>query len=126
MTYGTSPHRKDTVRQAAQARRMSKNMLAVIAQLAEFGDHDPLTAGSVVTWDMAYDYHGKVYSFAAIKADNGRYYLTGQETTGRTWDEMVEFWVTYNVTPDDVDVVASTRTVGDLIDERDAILEALK
>ena len=97
---GTSPHRKSTVAAAMQARKMSKSMIEVLKQIDAHGD-DCYQDGDILAWEMAYDYHGKEYHFAAIRA-GGRWYMTGKSTIAYTWDELVGFLVTYNVTPNDL------------------------
>jgi hypothetical protein len=71
-----------------------------IEQLSRFGD-DVYDPGAVLVFDKTFtrsnlagykvDGTTKPYNYAVIKAGDGYWYLTGKQSMGKTWSELVEF-----------------------------------
>lgn len=59
-----------------------------LVQVELFGA-DKFKNGTVIRWKHRFSQGGKKYTYAALKA-GGRWYLTNQQGTMLTWDQLVE------------------------------------
>lgn len=78
------------VEAALHKKLVDKRVEAKLKLVEALGD-DTYENGSVVRFDKKLTKDGILYNYAAIKAGNGRWYLTGAATAlgGFTWEEFV-------------------------------------
>lgn len=64
-----------------------------LIRLDTFGSEEDYDDGTVITFGKQFGAAGKVYSYAAIKAGNGIWYLTGsgRYPNNLSWDDLVVF-----------------------------------
>ncbi len=69
--------------------RLRSRIDSVEAELAreDFPTEDPCRRNQILVWDRVLS--GKTYTYVAHKADNGLWYLTGQNSGSYTWAQLV-------------------------------------
>lgn len=61
-----------------------------LAKLDRFGEEDPFDDGAVIQFEKQFG-NGRLYSYAAIRAD-GLWYTTGPRSPkGYTWEDFTQF-----------------------------------
>jgi hypothetical protein len=76
--------------------------------IKDLGEGDDYKIGAVLRWTRRYG--SKDYSFAALKAGSGRWFVTGStmiSTDGWIWEALVEWMTTGNIAVENVMVSES-------------------
>lgn len=75
----------------SRRRRLESQVTALTDELARIAERPDEPTGDVVKFTKRYEAHGKRFSFAARKARDGYWYLTGSQTGRYSWDGLLDF-----------------------------------
>lgn len=102
----TKKERKMTPIEEARAEREKARINALMDEYAEF-DMGALDTGSVIRFNWTPEDSDKTYQYAAIYADDRRWYTTGARSPQGLKTSALEDWlIEKNITPDDISIVS--------------------
>lgn len=100
----------DRLAQARDEREIERRL-----DLIEAFGKDDYTAGTVFRFVKQFDDSGTVYSYAAIKAGNSKWYTTGKMVYGTDWEDFV-LWLVSGKFPVEWTELELMITVRDMAD----------
>lgn len=112
--YSTNDSRKAALAEFYAAKAALARAEAHLAELDNPYGKDDFPEGTVLRFQMRYNGFGSKYTFAVIKA-GGLWYPTGllgqDGTRNRNWEQLCSDWKTYNVKPENIDVLTTRESL---------------